>query len=391
LGRYLVSARKIRYFPYPFIHSTRPEKEDSMRNPVYQMLCERLNRFESKVPPVESFYQLLEEIYSDQEAAMAAAFPEGSFSADRLALELPMDSEKLSHLLEQMADKGQVFVVTDTEGNKAYELAPWMPGVIEFSIIRRMGTPKIKAILELSEKMGQEAKALTQPFMNDMEKLKAMIPEPHVRTIPVNQSLPDNRQVYPYEDLLDMIGKETSFAAMRCCCRHMANYRDDPCHVEGVPEYSCLGFGKVADYIVERNFGKRITREECVDIVSVCAEKGLVHNTNNFVEGMQFVCNCCGCCCGFIRQVKDVGNLNLISGSNFLSLVDENTCTGCGECELRCPLGAIRLDNGLACVDNALCIGCGNCVTVCPTQSIALTRISEKKPEIGERKIGLGF
>jgi NAD-dependent dihydropyrimidine dehydrogenase PreA subunit len=362
-----------------------------MGNPVYEKLCERLNQFESKVPPVESFYQLLEEIYSEEEASLAAVFPEGSFTPDHLSAKLDKNLMQLASQLEQMADKGQVFVSKDSGGEKKYELAPWMPGVIEFSIIRRMDTPKIKIMLELSEKMGKEAKALAEPLMHDPEMLKSILPDPHVRTIPVNQSLPDKRQVYPYENLLEMIGKESSFAAMRCCCRHMADYREDPCQVEGVPEYSCLGFGKVADYIVERNFGKRLTQEQCLDIVKTCSEKGLVHNSNNFIEGMQFVCNCCGCCCGFIRQVREVGNLNIINASNFLSVVDEPTCIGCGECETRCPVGAIALKNDIAGVDQTLCIGCGNCITVCPTESLSLVRVSEKKPEIGKRKIGLGF
>jgi Pyruvate/2-oxoacid:ferredoxin oxidoreductase delta subunit len=349
-----------------------------------------LNQFESKVPPVNSFYTLLKELYTENEADLASIFPDGRYSVGELADKLNMDKPELSLLVETMADKGHIFVTKADDGEKIYELAPWMPGVIEFSIIRRMDSPKIRTILELTEKMGEETKALVGQ-VNDLEKLKEMLPDPHVRTMLIDTAIPDKREIFPYEDLLSRIENEQSFAAMRCCCRHMANYREDPCHIEGVPEYSCLGFGKVADFIVDRNFGNRISKEECKEIVKICSEKGLVHNSNNFIEGMQFICNCCGCCCGFIRQVKAFGNLNVINTSNFLSVIDEESCIECGDCEARCPANAISLKDDAAVVDKNVCLGCGNCVPICPSGSISMIRVSEKKPEIGGRKIGLGF
>jgi len=362
-----------------------------MTNDIYVKLTERLNQFESKVPPVASFYELLEELYTPEEANLAIKFPEGSFTSGELADALKKDEAELAEFLEIMANNGQVFVVKTEAGDNKYELAPWMPGVIEFTIIRRMDTPKIKTILKLVEAMAKEARALAEPLMGDIDALKAMLPDPHVRTLPIDEALPDKREVYPYENLLEIIEKEESFAAMRCCCRHMAEYRDDPCHVDGIPEYSCLGFGVVADFIVDREFGKRITKEECKEILETCSKAGLVHNTNNFIEGMQFVCNCCSCCCGFIRQVKEVGNLNIINASNFVSVVAEESCTGCGDCVERCPVEAISLKDDVAFVDQDVCIGCGNCVTVCPSGSLSMNRVSDEKPELGDRKIGLGY
>ena len=44
--------------------------------------------------------------------------------------------------------------------------------------------------------------------MPDMESLKAMLPEPELRTMVVNEAIPDDREVYPCEDLYAMIDKE---------------------------------------------------------------------------------------------------------------------------------------------------------------------------------------
>ena len=362
-----------------------------MSSAIYEKLCERLNRFESKVPPVPSFFSLLAEIYTEKDAEMAVAFPDGSLPLDQLAKTVNRDPSEIFPLIETMADKGLVFSFKDESGQMIYELAPWMPGVIEFSVIRRIGTPKLQTIIDLSEKMAEEAEALTQGLMNDITALKEMLSDPHIRTLPIGEALPDQREIYPYENLLEMIENQTSFAAMKCCCRETANLRGEPCRIENIPEFSCLNFGRVADYVVDRKFGKRITKDECKETLKSCSDAGLVHNTNNFIEGMQFICNCCGCCCAFIQQVKTAGNLNVINTSNYVAIVDKDSCIGCGDCTDRCPVQAIRLENDIAEVDAEVCIGCGNCVTICPVKSLSMLRVSDKQPEIGDKRIGLGF
>jgi uncharacterized Fe-S center protein len=42
-------------------------------------------------------------------------------------------------------------------------------------------------------------------------------------------------------------------------------------------------------------------------------------------------------------------------------------CTGCGECELVCPVKAIQIENGKSQLDKTKCIGCASCVAACPS------------------------
>ena len=52
--------------------------------------------------------------------------------------------------------------------------------------------------------------------------------------------------------------------------------------------------------------------------------------------------------------------------------VDQEKCTGCGECVEACPLDAIEMDGDTAKVDEDTCSDCGACVDVCPVEAITV-------------------
>ncbi|MFP4589111.1 MAG: FAD-binding protein [Candidatus Acetothermia bacterium] len=63
--------------------------------------------------------------------------------------------------------------------------------------------------------------------------------------------------------------------------------------------------------------------------------------------------------------------------------IDQEKCTGCGQCIKVCPTDAISLsEKDLAEVDRSLCISCGACVSVCPTEAIS----TEIAPQRGDTK-----
>jgi heterodisulfide reductase subunit A len=55
-----------------------------------------------------------------------------------------------------------------------------------------------------------------------------------------------------------------------------------------------------------------------------------------------------------------------------IAFVDEEVCTGCGQCVSICTYNAISLDEKkrLARVNEALCEGCGACAATCPSKAI---------------------
>jgi Na+-translocating ferredoxin:NAD+ oxidoreductase subunit B len=370
-----------------------------MTQDIYKKLGERLNRFEGKNPLVESFFKILEQMYAVEEAQLAVDFPDGLYTARELAKFLGRNEGELKKLLEIMADKGTAFTERSETGELRYELIPYVPGAIEYYILRRLDKPEeIKNIMALSEKMREEAGALFEKVMaEDPAKLSEMVSsEPHFRILTVNEALPSQKQPSSFENVMELIETQTSFSAMVCTCREgIGPNTTGPCKAEGVPEYSCLCFGKTADFLVERKFAKRITKEESRDIISTCNKAGLVLNVNNFVDDLQFVCNCCSCCCGVMNSAKTLGPAiglgGILNTSNFTPVVDTENCTACGECEERCPLDAIAVSEDAAAVNPDMCIGCGHCAAVCPVECISMERTADKKPELGDRKVGFGF
>jgi electron transport complex protein RnfB len=120
-----------------------------------------------------------------------------------------------------------------------------------------------------------------------------------------------------------------------------------------------------------------ISKEEALAFLDKAEELGLVHTVSNVMKGVGYVCNCCGCCCGLLRGITDWGIENSVAFANYFAYIDPEECTGCGTCETRCQVRAIREEDGISIVDRAKCIGCGLCVTGCPNGAARL----ERKPD----------
>ncbi len=364
-----------------------------MSEDVYFKLGERLNHYPVKMLLVDQFLDILKEFYSEEEAAVGAAFPMGTFSASEVAAELGRDEAPLAAMLETMADNGTIFTTRQEDGSCKYALTPFVPGVVEFQLMRGTDTPKDRRwARKLKDFMeGDMAELMAQVITNEA-LVKEMIPEAPARVITVEKELPRGGEIFPYEEASKLMDKEDSFSVSKCYCRHHAFLVDDPCKVAGVPEYSCMMFGKVADYIVERKFGKRATKEEALEVLRQTEEAGLVHNTNNFMDGLVFVCNCCGCCCEFIKSFKRYQSNVMMAPSNFDLIIDADSCVGCGDCVERCQLAALSLEGDIVQMDAKACVGCGNCVTACPSEALSMKRrASDAPPEVRDTLKSIGI
>ncbi|MBU2546780.1 MAG: 4Fe-4S binding protein, partial [Proteobacteria bacterium] len=106
---------------------------------------------------------------------------------------------------------------------------------------------------------------------------------------------------------------------------------------------------------------------------------GLVPTVSNTRDRIDFVCNCCVCCCGVLQSVKSATRPSMAAHSNFLARVDEAACVGCGECLRRCPMEAIVQEDDLARVQPDRCIGCGVCAHFCHAEALTMVPRAERR------------
>jgi heterodisulfide reductase subunit A-like polyferredoxin len=75
-----------------------------------------------------------------------------------------------------------------------------------------------------------------------------------------------------------------------------------------------------------------------------------------------------------LRSVAEFGNLSAVAHSDFLAVVDEDECIGCGDCVELCQFGALSVPDYVSVVDSMRCMGCGICITGCSSETLRLER-----------------
>jgi electron transport complex protein RnfB len=325
---------------------------------IYEKLRERLDMFPQGFPRTESGVeiQILRELFSPEEAEIMLVLRPSPEPVSAVAERMGRDEQELASALYEMSRRGLILRFRVSEEQALYFLAPWVVGIWEFQIKNLNGEN-----IRLYEKYHEEA------LVPERTRSKAA----GFRVIPVEQEVQGNSQVETYEKVSEIIEASTRFAVADCICRKEAEMFGHVC--DRLME-ACMMFDMAADYYIENECGREITKEEAKQILEKAEEDGLVHHSSNHLGKKIFICNCCGCCCKALGFVTKHGNPDAIARSNYYAVIDRDECNACEVCLDRCQVDAIRMEDDAAAVDKDTCIGCGLCVSSCATEGISLAR-----------------
>ena len=222
----------------------------------------------------------------------------------------------------------------------------------------------------------EEFLADADEYMRRLEYRKAFyaVRPIQMRTIPIKKSIDIEHHIATYNQICTIVeNAKGPFAAIKCICRQGEAMRNKPC-VQTMRLETCLVINDMAKMTLRRNNSREITREEAIEILQQNQDDGLVLQTANAQEP-DFICSCCGYCCGWLKFHKSLLRPTEFWTSSFYAEVDSEACVSCGDCVSRCQVKALTLpDNGPVTVNLSRCIGCGLCVPNCSPSALWLKK-----------------
>ncbi|MEW5947001.1 MAG: 4Fe-4S binding protein [bacterium] len=340
-----------------------------MKSEIYEKLRERLDRFPLGAPAADEAYDILATLFTEEEARIALDLPPFPESIASICEKTGMEKEKLVPVLDRMSSKGLVFSNV-RDGVRRYSLLPMVPGIFELQFMKG----------EYGPEKSRLAKLFDEYYVTGWGKATFDLKTSWARVIPVEKQIPAGTQVFTYEKASELIENASSLALTNCFCRHEAELLGKSC---GAPKDVCMILGPFADFTVERGFAERASKQQMMDALARSEEAGLVHCSDNCRDRINFICNCCGCCCGILGSITKLNIPTAVATSRYIASIDEELCDGCGTCVERCHVSALSLVDDVARHAGAhRCIGCGLCASACPSDAIAMI----ERPDAREPK-----
>jgi ferredoxin len=344
----------------------------------YLDLVERINRFPQGAPPSELLYRILEMLFSEHEAELVSLLPIRPFTAEKASQvwEISVDSARV--VLDELAGRAVLLDIESDDGI-TYALPPPMAGFFEFSMMRIREDLDQKVLAELYyQYLNVEEDFIKNLFTEGETQLG--------RTFVAETSLSSDGalEVLDYERASHIIENAASIGVGMCYCRHKMEHMGRAC---SAPMDICMTFNNSAASLIRHGHARAVDTVECLDLLAEARERGLVQFGENVQQRVNFICNCCGCCCEAMIAARRFGHLHPVHTTNFLPSNDADLCTGCGKCVSACPVEAMTLVSAndpekprrkSARLDEDLCLGCGVCVPACPEGGITLIARNER-------------
>ena len=336
---------------------------------AYKNLEERINWFTQGAPPSETFYKILQVLYTEKEAKWVALLPVRPFTLKKAARIWGTTEAKAEKVLDHLCEKA-LLVDSTYRGVRRFVMPPPMAGFIEFALMRTRGDIDQKYLSELYyQYMNVEEDFVKDLFFATETRLgRVYVQEPVLTNDKTNHILDYERATHIVEEA-QYIGVGT------CYCRHKAYHAGHPCEIDA-PWDVCLTFDNVARSLAENGgYARLISKEEAKDVLERSYASNLVQIGENVREHPAFICNCCGCCCEALQAARRFAPMQPVATTNYIPEVSDEKCIHCGKCSKVCPILAIAMEEGKPpAIDKEICLGCGVCARNCPTKAIELKR-----------------
>ncbi len=338
----------------------------------YAELVDRLNRFPQGAPASETLFNILSILFSEKEARLVALLPIKPFNAQKASQAWNLDLKETQKILDALANRA-LLVDIEQNGKTVYTMPPPMAGFFEFSMMRLRGDVDQKLLAELFyQYLNVEEDFIRALFIGGETQLgRVFVHEPALA--------PENAlHVLDYERASEVIRTATHRAIGICYCRHKMQHLGQACQA---PTDICMTFNGTADSLIRAEFARPVDVAEGLDLLHLAYANNLVQFGENARQSVSFICNCCGCCCEAMIAARNFGILHPIHTTNFLPVVGEESCNGCGKCVSACPVNAMSLVSAnnphfpklkKARLDQEICLGCGVCVRSCTKNSLKL-------------------
>ena len=338
----------------------------------YSQLIDRLNRFPQGAPPSKLLNQILKMLFSEKAAELVSLLPIKPFTVEKASRIWKMDMTSAQNALNELAGRA-ILVDIEQNGKSVYVLPPPMAGFFEFSLMRVRNDIDQKLLSELFyQYLNVEEDFIRELFTRGETQLgRVFIHEPVL-------SNENALHVLDYERATEVIKTASHMAIDTCYCRHKMYHMDIACDA---PLEICMTFNTTAASLIKHGHARRVDEGEGLELLHQAYENNLVQFGENVREKVNFICNCCGCCCEGMIAARRFAIMNPVHTTNFIPEIEGESCNGCGKCVNVCPVEAMSLISAndphrpkmkLARLAEDLCLGCGLCVRSCPKDSIHL-------------------
>lgn len=344
----------------------------------YSDLARRLNIFPQGAPPTELLFKILKVLFSEREAGLVSMLPVKPFSDQKAAAIWKLSLGDARVILNDLADRG-ILLDYEEGGGVSYILPPPMAGFFEFSMMRYRNDIDQKVLAELfCQYLNVEEDFIKDLFLNGSTQLGRAF---------VNEAVLTSENalhVLDYERASEVVKTATHIGAGVCYCRHKMEHVGRQC---GAPMDICMTFNGSAQSLIRHGIARKVDVAEGLSLLDQARDCNLVQFGENVQERVNFICNCCGCCCEALIAARKFGFLNPVHTTYFIPEINDAACNGCGKCATLCPVEAMTMvaandphqrEKKKAKLDADRCLGCGVCLRGCKVGALRLKSRAER-------------